>query len=153
MGDKSKEKDDFGDSPQITNKSTKRSVKKVLAEWDDESILKLISAVEMHECLWNAGVKEYRNKSHRDDAWKDVFNNFGEKYTVDELSAKWANLRIQFKSYAAKFRKTKSGQGTGENQVHWRFFKSMLFIEAAERDQSTYSESNLVSKIWILFNF
>lgn len=144
--------DDYVPPTELSKKSGKggkRSTKKVLAEWDDDGIVKLISCVETHECLWNAKLKEYRNKNQRDAAWKEVFNIFEEKYPINELSAKWANLRIQFKSYAAKFKKTKSGQGTGEYNVHWRFFKPMLFILSAEHEQSTNSESNLVSKIFI----
>lgn len=134
-------------------KKSARKAKKVSADWDDESINKLICAVEVHECLWNAGLKEYRNKTHRDTAWSEVCNAFDGKYPVNEISAKWANLRIQFKSYAAKFKKTKSGQGFGEYQVHWRFFKPMMFIATAETEQSTSTESNLVSSIKFLIIF
>lgn len=134
-------------------KSGKKTTKKVSAEWNDDAIGKLILCVETRQCLWNAQLNEYRNKNHRDAAWKEISEIFEEKYSANELSAKWANLRIQFKSYSAKFKKTESGQATGEYQVHWRFFKPMLFILSAETEQSTQSESNLVSKIVIFIIF
>lgn len=141
MGDNSELIDEIFDAsdpeyvPSSRKKSVKRTTKKVSAEWDDDAIGKLISYVETRQCLWNAQLKEYRNKNQRDAAWKEISEIFESKYPANELSAKWANLRIQFKSYAAKFNKTKSGQATGEHQIHWRFFKPMLFILSAENSE------------------
>lgn len=123
-------------------KKKKKNVKKVEAEWKDDVIYKLISAVEERPVLWNAGVSEY--KLPKSDAWREVAEALDGKYDWEECKAKWGNLRISFKTNLAKARKTKSGQGTAElNTVHWRFFRAMYFIESADAEQSTPSTSNL----------
>lgn len=141
--------DEVAPAPKRT-KTTQKPTKKVLSEWDDDAIGKLILCVEHHPCLWNPKLKDYKNRNVRDAAWKEIRDIFDEKFSVDELNAKWANLRIQFKSYASKVRKTKSGQAVVDQQVHWRFFKPMLFIQSCENDQYSTSETNLVSEIFIM---
>lgn len=39
-----------------------RSKPKVIKEWDDDDVYKLIHLVEMQICLWNAGDDGYHNK-------------------------------------------------------------------------------------------
>lgn len=143
------EDDDYVPVPKRT-KTTKKPAKKVLSEWDDGAIGKLILCVEQQPCLWNPKLKEYKNRNVRDAAWKEIRDIFDEKYSVEELNAKWANLRIQFKSYTSKVRKTKSGQAAVDQQVHWRFFKPMLFIQSCENEHYSTSETNLVSQIFIM---
>lgn len=62
---------------------------------------------------------------------------FQDKITMQDLIAKWTNLRIQFKSYSTKAKACKSGQGAEDYQVHWRFYKKMLFLKAADVRETT----------------
>lgn len=122
----------------------KRSRKKVCTDWPEEATVKLISAVESQEALWNPSIKAYRNRSLRDSIWTSIAaNNLGGQFAVDEVVAKWSNLRVQFRSCETRLKTTKSGQGANENSVHWKFFKSMLFISGANLEKAAESISNL----------
>lgn len=125
--------------------SRKRQVKpKVVSDWTDTDIFKLISCVEALPMLWNAGDAKYRNKIDRQSAWKEMSEtNFDNKFSATELMAKWSNIRIQYRSYDSKLRKTKSGQGAVE-QVKWKFFDVMSFVGRAEATQTAMNVSNLV---------
>lgn len=127
----------------------KKNVKKVESEWNDKLTFKLISAVEGRPVLWNVGASEY--KLPKTSAWEEVSQMVGME--IDECKAKFANLRISFKTNVAKMRATKSGQGAADvNQIHWRFFKSMMFIEANDAKQSTASKSNYFLVIDLIDN-
>lgn len=93
------------------------------------------------KCLWDAGDEAYHNKTLRDRAWKNIAQHFEQKYAAAELNAKWLNLRIQFRGYAARA-KTKSGQGATETPK-WIFFNAMRFVGHAETQQTQATTSNL----------
>lgn len=140
--------DDFdGDSTQgkITTQPKKRQVKrKVSSDWSDDEMFKLISCVECLPMLWNAKDEKYRNRIERQSAWKQMSEaDFDNKFTVDEIMAKWSNMRIQYRSYFAKYRKNKSGQGANE-PVKWKFYGAMDFVGQAEEEQTSTTVSNLV---------
>ena len=63
---------------------SKRHRKKVNGEWSDESVLKLIAAVEPHEILWNPALKDYRNRGLRDTIWKSISEDTLEGLTTME---------------------------------------------------------------------
>lgn len=139
------DENEFESQPTPSSKrASKRKKPKVSVDWNDENMNKLIACVEVHECLWNASNPDYKNKNIRNNLWREMAeNNFDSTFGADDLLAKWTNMRIQFKSYAAKKKQTKSGQGV-ENKVAWKFYNSMMFIEKAEESQTARSESNLV---------
>lgn len=123
---------------------------KVASEWTDYEMFKLIECVEGLPVLWNAKHSKYRNKIDRQAAWKDmVFDVFDEKFSAAEIMAKWSNMRIQYRSYDAKIRKTKSGQGAMD-VVKWKFFNAMEFVDRAEASQSAATVSNLVYYVCLL---
>lgn len=131
-------------------KKAPRNRPKVSTEWNDETTSMLISAVESTEFLWNPGHKDYKNRHLRENMWNHIAENiFNSKHTGDQLNAKLANLRIQFKSYYTKSKETKSGQGAVHKAVSWKVFNQMLFVKAAENAQSTVTESNMVSTNFI----
>lgn len=133
-----------------TSKSRKRNRSKVSVEWTEELTTKLICAVEVQDLLWNAGHKDYKNRALRNTAWSEMSENiFDGEFDAAQLNAKWSNLRIQFKSYYAKNKQTKSGQEAGQNKVYWKYYNSMMFVMAAEEKQTAHTESNLVSMICI----
>lgn len=122
---------------------SKRKKPKVATEWTDEDTFKLISSVEVNEQLWNASHPQYRNKTERTSIWQTISQiDFDNRFNEHDLLAKWTNIRIQFRGYAAKAKKTKSGQGA-TSATKWKFFSAMQFIDKAEEDQLSQCESNL----------
>lgn len=115
---------------------------KVTKDWDEDEVFKLISFVEAEKCLWDASDEAYHNKTLRDRAWKYIADKFEEKYSVTDLTAKWTNLRIQFRGYASRA-KTKSGQGTVEIPK-WKFYNALQFVGRNEDKQTQQTVSNLV---------
>lgn len=128
-----------------TTQSKKRQIKpKVCSDWSDNEIFKLISCVECVPMLWNAKDEKYRNKIERQSAWKHISETeFDSKFSDNELMAKWSNMRIQYRSYLAKNRKTKSGQGT-KDSIKWKFYEAKDFVGRAEEEQTASTVSNLV---------
>lgn len=120
-------------------------------DWTDTATLQLIDYVETHPCIWNKRLKEYHDKSIRDSAWREISDMFEDKFPTQDLTAKWTNLRIQFNSYSTKAKACKSGQGAGDYQVHWRFYKKMLFLKAADVRETTTTESNFMVRIEVYF--
>lgn len=142
--------------PKTQPKKPKRKRKKVNTntewKWTPEKEAQLISAVEAKDFLWDVGHKDHKSRILRDAAWQEISENiFNAECDGAQLSAKWSNLRIQFKSYHSKSKQSKSGQGIDEHKVSWKHFSRMLFIAAAEDEQSTISESNLVSNFLFLY--
>lgn len=168
-GVRSGEEDSFDDEDYTPNKNKKRTraKPKVVARWNDADIFKLISYVEVEPATWNAAHKDYSNKYARSLAWGRVaekcngilvnffqsvlvffncsvgffFQFLVDKYTEADLSAKWSNLRIQFRSYMVRCTKTRSGQGT-EEAPRWKFYSAMSFVGRAEAIQTSETVSN-----------
>lgn len=130
-----------------TRKSKTRSKKpKVVSEWSDTEVFKLITCVHEHSVLWDARNIQYRNKHERTKLWDEMSENeFGSKFGGSELVAKWSNLRIQYRSYATK--KRKFGQ-VKPPPIYWKFYSAMKFVEHADREQNASTESNLVSCVF-----
>lgn len=127
-----------------TTRKNKSSKKKIEKTWSDNVIFSLISAVEQRRCLYAASESDYMLS--KADAWLEVSQAIGEdgKYSVDDCKTKWNILRIVFKRNLNSLRKKKSGSGAGDvSTVQWKFFKAMLFVEAAELQKATESVSNL----------
>ncbi|CAH1106913.1 unnamed protein product [Psylliodes chrysocephalus] len=131
--------------------SKKRQVKpKVSMEWTDDDVFKLITCVESVPMLWYAKDRKYCNKVERVAAWQHMSEvDFNSKFTDADLIAKWSNIRIQYRSYFAKSRKTKFCQGAQE-EVKWKFYQVMNFIGRAEEEQTTDTISNLATEDEIL---
>lgn len=135
------------DSEFLPNQSGKKRKRvqnraKITHTWSHEEILKLISEVEIRPCVWNVSLKEYKNRFKRDAAWQEIFVLMGEKFPVDELSAKWQNLRTQFRNSVSSAKKTKSGQAA-TTKPNWKYHSQMEFVNAAEISQTVRSVSNM----------
>lgn len=116
-----------------------------MKEFTKSDILKLIDATEAAPLLWDAACVDYKNRSLRDAKWSEICENiFGEEFTPKDLQTKWSNLRIQFRTNHAKATKTKSGQAA-KKPIAWKYYQRMLFLQAAEDEQTNQSDSNLVS--------
>ncbi|XP_046805742.1 uncharacterized protein LOC111685068 isoform X1 [Lucilia cuprina] len=114
--------------------------KKVESVWTHDNIIRLIEEVEARRCLWDAGCPEY--KLPKDMLWQEVADSVNMSF--NDCKGKWANLRTTFNCNLEKLRKKKSGQRTDESfQIVWKYFKPVLFLEAAKVRQSTQSISSL----------
>lgn len=127
----------------VRTPKTRRAKPKVSQQWTDSNIFRLIALVEANPSIWNVAMKEYSNKVIRSATWASIADQFGSAYNEAELTAKWTNLRIQYRGYNARA-KTKSGQGV-ENATKWKFFNAMSFIGRAEDQQRAQSTSNLIT--------
>lgn len=86
----------------------------VAHEWSDGEIIKLIESVEMKPELWKCNHVAYKNRNKKDSAWRDIEENvFNSVIRVQDIQTKWNNLRVQYKSYAAKYKNKPSGSGRG----------------------------------------
>lgn len=56
--------------------------------WTDNDIVKLISEVESHTCIWDCRSKEYKNKTNRKNAWREIANSLQNEIPVQQLSVK-----------------------------------------------------------------
>lgn len=109
--------------------------KKVESNWSHESTIKLIGEVKKRRCLWDIGCEEY--KLPKESVWQEVADAIPTSF--NNCKGKWANLRTTFKSNLHKLRRKKPNQGGSEQQsdVHWRYFKPMMFLETIKVRQST----------------
>lgn len=131
-------------------KGRRKAPAKITHKWSEEETLKLISAVEQKPAIWNFGCTDYSKAPVRDAAWRAIVADFDNCYDLGELAAKWQNLRTSFRKECAKLKKTKSGQAT-TNQVKWRLYEAMHFVDVVESDLNTISESNLAIETVFLF--
>lgn len=141
------ESPDDVEKPKIKRQQKPR---KILHVWTEKQCFQLISSVESHRCLWDAGSAEYKN-ARKEDSWREVVDELGCDIQVDDAKSKWMNLRSTFKTNISKVRKTKSGQGANESvKVHWRFFDALMFLEVNDVAMSTESTSSMPS---VILNF
>lgn len=123
--------------------------KKVERQWTDDEILSLIKAIESQRALWDFSCPEY--KLQKETVWEQVADTVSS--TVNDCKAKWGNLRTTFNNNLTKYRAKKSGQGAEESYtVAWKFFTSMMFLEASKVSQSTQSTSSM-ELVTFLFAF
>lgn len=123
---------DFVPSPTAAKRKRNQIQPKVNDSWSDDNIIKLIAEVEIRSCIWNVGDANYKSRTKRDSAWQSIATTFENKIPVDQLTAKWQNLRTQYRTSLASAKKTKSGQGA-TSKPHWKFHSQMEFIGAAEK--------------------
>lgn len=137
------------------SKQPKRKSRKIEVEWNDEKVKSLISAVEAEPVLWDASLKDYKNKLIRDSTWQSISEcMFAKEIEASDLNTKWQNLRCQFKDHLNKFRKKKSGQGTDENYViRWKHYEQMKFLLSGDGNEVMETTSNISSMVSNLFIF
>lgn len=122
--------DDNSEDGALLQIPKKRSRMKVLKDWHQEAISKLIDAVKAEELLWNTEHDHYKTRTMRDLAWSKISKeSFHGQYDPEQLNAKWSNLRIQFKQYYFKLKNEKS------MKITWRYYKQMLFLLSVKTRQ------------------
>lgn len=110
--------------------------------WTHTETMNLIKAVKQRRALWDFNSLE--SKCSKTKAWKEVSDAIGNA-TVNDVKTKWMHLRISFKNSLAKYRY--HGEGF---VIKWRFFKSLMFLEAYDHQQSTESTSSSAVVIFAL---
>lgn len=120
----------------FVNSKRKRERNRVTMEWTDALTIRLILAVKNNEPLWNTQIVEYRVKHVREEAWREIATEtFNGQVDITEISVKWTNLRIQFRSCYAK----KKLEGTEDRVAKWKFYDHMKFIVNIEEIASNAS--------------
>lgn len=80
--------------------------------------LKFVELYREEECLWNASISSYKNKSMRDSSLQKIcaeLNTIGIQMTVNEVKNKIKNLRATYCQMLSKIEKsTRSGAGANE---------------------------------------
>lgn len=148
----SDEENDFN-SQNITQQSAKRkrtTRATIQHKWEEEDINQLIGAVEERQPLWNPAQKEHSNRNTVKMLWNEVYEDvFKQKFDAGEIICKWNNLRVQWRTYDAKYKGTKSGQAYAPKQK-WQFFDSLQFLRINEPN-NMIAVSNLDTAVSIYF--
>lgn len=124
----------------LLSEKKKRKRLHVTTAWTQENVLKLIEVIEMNSCIWEYSSGDYKNRQHKDDAWREVQRSII-VHSVDECKAKWNNIKISYNSIKKKYA-TKSGQGVSE-KPQWPFWSAMKFYYNHDCAKSRTTESNL----------
>lgn len=140
--EKTPQDDDFVPNQRGAKRKRNQSRQKIADSWSHEDTVRLISAVETRPCLWNVGEADYKDRTKRDSAWKEVSSMFDNRIVVEQLTTKWQNLRTQYRKLVTANKQTKSGQEFTQ-PPHWKYYSNMAFVSAAEAAQTVRSESNL----------
>lgn len=113
---------------------------RIAFSWSDEDTIKLIGKVEAHASIWDFKSGAYKYRSKREKAWRAIAAQFKNQISVEQLCAKWQNLRSQFRKSMPD--KTKSGQ-VGRPPF-WKFYRYMAFVTANEQQQNVRPELTVV---------
>lgn len=143
--------DDSQEIEEISNPVTKRKRGRViLHEWSENDIVALIQAVEAKPELWKSSNPWYKNRTKKDAAWRDIEENvFNSIIKLSEITTKWNNLRVQYKSYAAKYKNKPSGSGRSQI-AKWKHFDSMNFIGTGDDLSAETTISNLSNPVSVI---
>lgn len=121
----------------------KKRARIIAHEWTEHEINELIQAVETKPELWKSSHESYKNRNKKDAAWRDIEENvFDSDIKLAEITTKWNNLRVQYKTYAVKYKTKPSGSGRGIINK-WKHFDAMNFIGANEESSTETTVSNL----------
>ncbi|KAL4113585.1 hypothetical protein QTP88_017191 [Uroleucon formosanum] len=120
-------------------------------KWSESDTIALVELYEKHECIWNIGSKDYRNKLMRDDVYEDIVktlkkDNFG----VTKLKQKIKNLRCTYNQELLKIKKSqKSGSGVDDLYVpNIKWFKLMdSFMKNVKSVKIGYTQDNAESRV------
>lgn len=130
-------------SPREASKRKRKPVPRIAFSWSDEDIIKLIDKVEAHACIWNFNSSAHKYRAKREKAWRAIATHFKNKISVEQLCAKWQNLRSQFRKSIVDSSKTKSGQVV-TRPPHWKFYSYMAFVAATDQQQNVSFELTLI---------
>ena len=84
------------------------------SSWSREDITVLIDCYRQYPCLWNPKLVSYKNRQHRDDAFKKIGAQFP-NHSISIIKGKIQTLRGQYRKELAAFKKSmKSGAGTDD---------------------------------------
>ncbi|KAL1488113.1 hypothetical protein ABEB36_015071 [Hypothenemus hampei] len=120
-------------------------------KWKDDHTSLILTLMQNRPCLWNTKVEEYKHKSKRETALKEILEelNLSNEVTVEDLKAKIKTIRTRYSSELAKVKDTsRSGAGTQDFYVPKLFwFKqadSFLRIVCLPRKSSASANINAI---------
>lgn len=121
----------------------------IFYEWTEHEIVKLIQAVKKKPELWKPSHKMYKYRNKRKMAWRDIEENvFNSIINLSEITSKWNNLRVQYKTYAVRYKALERESGSEwVNNTKWRHFDAMIFIDANYEQLTETSISNLTTVV------
>ncbi|XP_037513427.1 uncharacterized protein LOC119389997 [Rhipicephalus sanguineus] len=92
----------------------------------------LIAQVVKRPALWDVKIKDFRNKHKKSILWEEIAQSLkevDESVTVDEVQARWKNLRDTFRKKLKEEKNTKrSGAGAPSKTAYWPHIEQMTFL-------------------------
>lgn len=137
--DYTQREDDYFTTPRGTRRK-RYNRPRVTDPWSAEQIVKLTDAVKRRPCIWDLSTTENRLRKNRVAAWKEIHAEFEGRTSHRELTAKWQNLRIQYRASMDSIRKGKTGTST--NPPLWKYHRDMAFLGAGDNMQNTSYDSS-----------
>lgn len=91
-----------------------------------------ISAIEIHEPLWNIKLPTaQRSKEIKSSLWKEVCKEMNGKYTIESAKKKWKNLCDTHRRYAKEEKSVRSGSAR-KKKNKWMYYEQMGFMRDIE---------------------
>lgn len=101
-------------------------------EWTKDQTLRLIQAFKDKELLWNASNEDYKDRTKKNEAWKEIANIFNVERS--DIEKKVRNLIGQFHRELKRNPAKTDDEDDGERSK-WFAFKSLLFLRNKPRVQ------------------
>lgn len=113
----------------------KRPKPKVAADWTTADVRDLIQAVEKQPSIWDFSCKEHKTPKTRVASWCQIGVDLDNRFSENELKAKWCNVKNTFTSNNLKLQQNRSVPPTWK---HWPEMNKFLA-------SSSESQTNNVS--------
>lgn len=91
-----------------------------------EKIEQLITLYEERECLWKKSHVDFKNKTKRDDALKEIGNILS--CSESDVYSKIRSLKATFFENLKKSNYSKSGSAACSNKIKWKHYQAMFFL-------------------------
>ena len=102
----------------------------------------LIQLYHDNPCLWQVSNKNYKNRPLRDDAIREIAEEL--KLSTKDVKEKIYHLRTQYNYYRRQQTKRKSGSGTDDSSIKWKWFNSLEFLSDGSKQRASISNLDAV---------
>ncbi|KYQ54776.1 hypothetical protein ALC60_06378 [Trachymyrmex zeteki] len=113
----------------VIKRGTVRPIRRIMAQWRQETILKLIGAYRARRLLWDHNAPDYTDRSKRIYAWKEIADELG--CDVMTVERKLKSLKTHFmsvhKAYAKRRLKADSNPGS-VIKPKWFAYEALTFL-------------------------
>lgn len=88
-------------------------------KWKEDHTPLILNLIKDRQCLWNTKIEEYKSKTARERALKEIVDELNiEEVTVEDVKLKIKTIRTRYSSELAKVNQsTKSGVGSDDIYV------------------------------------